>query len=371
MMIEKRDTPARCTTKFEHTATALRKAAVLALAITMVAAATSCTKASTSPKQAAPRSETVSTSHRIVIGFSIDTLALERWQRDLDVFMNTTKDLGADVIVQNAGNSVEEQNRQLLYLAERKVDVIVVLPENAESLTDTIEKIRSKNIPVISYDRLARNANISMYITVNSEQVGELMAEGMLRHANGNKWFCILGPNEDYNTTLIQKGIQQVIHNSTIQIAHTFYTPGWNYDLSHQDMVDLLASGNIPDAIICGNDAVAESVIQALTTYYPDHHIPICGQDADIAACQNIVHGQQDFTIYKPITKLAETAAMYAVQIAQGKSPEEIAGKNTIHNGFANIHVVWLTPQIVDKTNIDEVVINSGFHTKGEVYREN
>lgn len=343
---------------------------ITALAISMLLLFISCAK-SNSTKTPAVKKESATITHRIVVGFSIDTLALERWQRDLDVFMNTAKDLGADVIVQNAGNSVEEQNRQLLYLAERKVDVIVVLPENAESLTDTIEKIRSKNIPVISYDRLARNANISMYITVNSEQVGELMAEGMLRHANGNKWFCILGPNEDYNTTLIQKGIQQVIHNSTIQIAHTFYTPGWNYDLSHQDMVDLLASGNIPDAIICGNDAVAESVIQALTTYYPDHHIPICGQDADIAACQNIVHGQQDFTIYKPITKLAETAAMYAVQIAQGKSPEEIAGKNTIHNGFANIPVVWLTPQIVDKTNIDEVVINSGFHTKGEVYREN
>jgi D-xylose transport system substrate-binding protein len=344
----------------------LRSAAIFVLLLAM----TSCAKHNTSSSQISSK-EIENTGNNLVIGFSIDTLALERWQRDLDVFMNTAKDLGAEVIVQNAGNSVEEQNRQLLYLADRKVNVIIVLPENADSLTDTINKIRSRNIPVISYDRLARNANISMYITVDSEEVGKLMAQGMLKRASGKKWFCILGPNEDYNTTLIQAGIQKTIRNTNIQIAHTFYTPGWNYDLSNQDMVNLLASGNIPDAIICGNDAVAESVIQALTTYYPDHHIPICGQDADIAACQNIVRGLQDFTIYKPITKLAETAAQCAVQLAKGKTPQDIIGKETINNGFADIPVMWLYPQSVDGTNIDEVVINSGFHTKGEVYREN
>ncbi|MBQ7752447.1 MAG: hypothetical protein IJR80_02180 [Treponema sp.] len=29
----------------------------------------------------------------ITVGFSIDTLAMERWQRDLDVFMNTVNEL--------------------------------------------------------------------------------------------------------------------------------------------------------------------------------------------------------------------------------------------------------------------------------------
>jgi D-xylose transport system substrate-binding protein len=337
----------------------------------MVLLFNSCMRTQAVKENSGHKERTV-TLHKPCIGFSIDTLALERWQRDLDVFMNTAKELGADVIVQNAGNSVEEQNRQLLYLADRKVDVIVVLPEKADSLTDTVQKIRSKNIPVISYDRLIRNADISMYISVNSEKVGELMAEGMLHITTGKKWFCILGPKEDYNVTLIQQGLQVILQNTPVSITHTYYTEGWNYDLSHQEMVNLLASGNIPDAIICGNDAVAGSVLQALITYYPDHHIPVCGQDADIAACQSIVHGLQDFTIYKPITKLAETAAKYAVELAKGKTVEEIVpDKNIINNGFGRIPVIWLTPELADKNNIDKVVINSGFHTYGEIYRTN
>jgi len=345
-------------------------AALIFLALLLIVPC-ACTKTKKESDAAADK-ENVKATHHPLIGFSIDTLALERWQRDLDVFMNTAKDLGAEVIVQNSGNSVEEQNRQLLYLADRKVDVIVVLPEKADSLTETIQKIRSKNIPVISYDRLVRNADVNMYISVNSEHVGELMAEGTLRYVTGTKWFCILGPKEDYNIELIEQGIQKVIRPTPVHIAHTFYTPGWNYDLSHQEMVNLIANSNIPDAIICGNDAIAESVIQALVTYYPDHSISICGQDADIAACQNIVHGLQNFTVYKPITKLAETAAQYAVKLAEGQTVEQATGtKAKINNGFADIPVVWLEPQIVDKTNIDEVIVNSGFHTHGEVYREN
>ncbi|MBO7638879.1 MAG: hypothetical protein J6S91_07885, partial [Treponema sp.] len=83
----------------------------------------------------------VETKKGPVIGFSIDTLAIERWQRDLDVFMGEAKELGADVIVQNAGNSVEEQNRQLLYLAGRNVDVIVIVAKDGLLLADTIDKI--------------------------------------------------------------------------------------------------------------------------------------------------------------------------------------------------------------------------------------
>jgi len=309
-------------------------------------------------------------SNKLTIGFSIDTLAIERWQRDLDVFMNKAKELGANVIVQNAGNSTEEQNRQLMYLADRNVDVIVVLPKQADAITDSITKIKAKGIPVISYDRLTLNAPVDMYITINSERVGELMASKMLQLSRGTNWYCILGPEEDFNMTFIQRGINKVIWGSPYHISYTFHTEGWNYDLAYQQMVRLLNTNQIPDAIICGNDALAESVIQAITLYYNDKHIPICGQDADIAACQNIVQNKQDFTIYKPIAQLAETCAEYAYRLASGEKLEIITeNMPTIDNNYDNIPVLWLDPTLVSNENLDKVIIESGFHTHGEVYR--
>ena len=319
----------------------------------------------------AEKTDSTST-HKITIGFSIDTLALERWQRDLDIFINKVRELGAETIVQNAGNSIEEQNRQLLYLLERNVDVIVVLPKDADSITDSIQKIKNKGIPVISYDRLTLNADIDLYITIDSEKVGELMGIGLMKIAKGNTWYCILGPKEDYNITLIKDGITKVLRGTPVTISHIYYTEGWNYDLSYKEALNIIKNEKIPDAFVCGNDAVAASVISALSKYYPDTHIPICGQDADIAACQYIVQGKQDFTIYKPIIKLAEIAAEYAVALARG---ENIYSKEfeikTINNGFGEIPGVWLEPTLADKTNLDEVIIDSGFHNRTSIYRTN
>lgn len=346
-----------------------KPSAIVFLLLFSIISLLSCSKKSPQWARTDKKNEAVA-SNKKTIGFSIDTLAIERWQRDLDVFMNKAKEMNADVIVQNAGNDVDEQNRQLMYLVDRNVDVIVVLPKDAEAMTESIQKIKSKNIPVISYDRLVLNADIDLYLTINSEKVGELMAKGMRNVSHGPDWFCILGSEEDYNMTLIQRGINKVIYGSPIHIVHTFYTSGWNYDLAYQEMIRLITNNQIPDAILCGNDAVAQSVISALNLYYKDVHIPICGQDADIVACQYIVEGKQDFTIYKPITKLAELAAEYAVNLANGKKIEDfVQDPDFIGNGFDSIPVVWLEPQIVNKENIDDVIIKSGFHTSGEVYR--
>ncbi len=343
-----------------------RCAAVLLFSLIFGSALISCDEKNNQTKKSNVQT---SSSYDLTVGFSIDTLAIERWQRDLDVFVNRVKELGANIIVQNAGSSVEEQNRQLMYLMERNVDVIVCLPKDADGLAESIQKIKSKGIPVISYDRLIRGCDVDLYMTVDSERVGELMAEQMQRITKSMNWYCILGDQKDYNMTMIEQGMNNVLSNTYIRINHTFYTSGWNYDLAYDEAVNLITSGRIPGAIICGNDAVADAVIKAFSTYYPDHHIPICGQDAEIAACQSIVSGKQDFTIYKPITKLAEYAAEYAVRMAKGSKSEELSqGLKTIDNGYKMVPVYLLQPELVTIENIDRVIIDSGFHTFNEVY---
>ena len=331
----------------------------------------SCTKQEAASSARQPRQSSSIPQHNITIGFSIDTLAIEPLQRDMDVFINKAKEMGATVIVQNAGNSIEEQNRQLIYLLERNVDAVVVLPKDAASITESVQKLRSKGIPVIAYDRLALNADVSLYLTIDSEKVGEQMAQEMLRRAKGENWYCILGPSEDYNMTLIMEGINRIVRTTSVHINHTFYTDGWNYDLSYQEMVRILKGDIFPDAIICGNDALAASVIQAINRYYPDTHIPVCGQDADISACQYIVQGKQDFTIYKPIIQLAEVAAECAVKLARHEEISENRFRiRPINNGFGDIPTIWLEPTYVDKYNIDKVIIDSGFHSAASVYKE-
>lgn len=350
---------------------ALKKIGITLILIILTLTTISCKKQEKTAASRPDQKASTSASRPLTIGFSIDTLAIERWQRDMDVFINKAKEMGADVIVQNAGNSIEEQNRQLMYLLERNVNAVVVLPKKADAITESVQKLRAKNIPVICYDRLALNADINLYLTIDSKKVGELMALEMLRHTSGKNWYLILGPEEDYNMTLIKDGIYRIIKDTPTKINHIFYTDGWNYDLSYQEMVRILKGDTFPDAIICGNDAVAASVIDAINRYYPDTHIPVCGQDADISACQYIVQGKQDFTIYKPIIQLAEVAAECAVKLArQEEVPNSGYRSSYIENGFGRIPTIWLDPTYVDKYNLDKVIIESGFHSAASVYKE-
>lgn len=345
----------------------MKKIFILAAALCGLALA-SCKKQGQDSSKASEEAESES---KLTIGFSIDTLAIERWRRDCDIFLNTAKDLGADVIVQNSGNSVEVQNEQIEYLIKRGVKAIVIVPKDAESLGESVRLARSKNIPVISYDRLLRNSAIDLYVTIDSQAVGTLMANELLRLKPRGSWFCIYGPEEDFNMTLIRRGVEGVLKNSKAKIVFNYWTDGWNYDLSYRKMADLLKAGKVPDAVVAGNDALADSIIRAIGEFSADKDIAVGGQDADIAGCQNVVTGKQAVTIYKPITELASKTAEIAVAMAKGKSAEDFSFINgSIDNGSGEIPVLWLHPTAVTAQNMDEIVIKSGFHTRQEVYRE-
>ena len=311
----------------------------------------------------------------LTIGFSIDSFVIERWRRDCDIFIAAAKEYGASVIVQNAGNSIDEQIKQIKYLIDQNIDVLVIVPKNASSLTDVIQKAHAKNIPVISYDRLILDAPIDLYVTIDTKKVGTLMAEELCKIKPKGNWFCIYGADEDYNMQMLKEGVLSAVklinaraHND-IKIDMEYFTAGWNYDLSYKKMNEMLEANRIPEAVICGNDAIAENILRALSEHRINN-VAVSGQDADIAACQRIVENKQTITVYKTITQLAKSAAECACILARGKPKISIiTGNSTINNGYGEVPVLWLDPQVVTKENIEDVIIKNGFHTREEVYR--
>ena len=93
--------------------------------------------------------------------------------------------------------------------------------------------------------------------------------------------------------------------------------------------------------------------------------IYVTGQDAELAACQRIVEGIQDMTVYKPIYVLAEGAAEMAVKLAIG---EDIGPCNTIFDGKYDIEYIAYEPIGVTVENLVDTVINDGFYTLEQVY---
>lgn len=336
----------------------------------MLTSAVICSLFVSCHKRSDGRSVKYDSNGEFKIGLSIDTLIIERWKQDCDVFTSTAKNYGVSVIVQDASNSVQEQIRQLEYLIDQKVDALVVIPKEADSLSEVIGKAKAKNIPVISYDRLIRNADVDLYITVDCEKVGQLMAESLLSVQKAGYWWCIYGSEADYNMTLVDSGVLKGIEKAPVTITTRYFTPDWNYDLSYQQVNGMLNQGLVPTAVVCGNDAIAEVVIRAISEHKLGTYIPVVGQDADLLACRRIADGVQTATVYKPISELAYKAAECACLLASGNGADFLADVNDhISNGSKKVPSILLDPVLVTKENLEEVVVKSGFHTAGEIFK--
>jgi len=86
----------------------------------------------------------------------------------------------------------------------------------------------------------------------------------------------------------------------------------------------------------------------------------------DLADTQRIVEGQQLMTTYKPISQLAQQAALFAYSMATGKPT---TFKATINDGTNNVPYYSLTPIAVSKENMLDTIIKDKFHSMADVYR--
>ena len=301
----------------------------------------------------------------IQIGLSIDSFVIERWQRERDLFVSKAQELGAEVNVQNANGEVEEQIKQIEYFIEKGVDVIVIIPIDDLALKNVVAKAKKAGIKVMAYDRLMRDSNVDLYISIDSVKVGELMAQGIIDEiGNTGKIIQIKGSPTDYNVQLVQQGFESVLSTTKIVIDKEESADNWVAEMGFTVTGDYLESGKRPAAIMCGNDSIASQAIRALAENRLGGQVCVVGQDADLEACQHIVEGTQYMTVFKPVEKLARRAAQMAVQMAKD---EPLNVKETINDGTYDVPYEKFEPIAVTKENMD-TVITGKYHQENEIY---
>ncbi len=308
---------------------------------------------------------------KIKIGLSLDTLKEERWHRDRDIFTAQAKKLGAEVLVQAANGDDALQVSQSENLLSQGVNVLVVVPHNAEACATIVESAKKSKVPVIAYDRLIKNSNVDLYISFDNEQVGFLQASYLTKLKPSGTYVYIGGAPTDNNAYMFKAGAMKVldplVKSGKITLAYDQFTNDWKPEVAQSNMENALTKlNNKVDAVVAANDGTAGGVIQALTDQKLAGKVPVSGQDADLAACQRIVEGTQSMTVYKPIKKIATASAQAAVLLAQGK---KVKTNKVVNNGKIDVPFLALTPISVDKTNMYNAVIKDGFHSVEEVYR--
>ncbi|MCI6302416.1 MULTISPECIES: sugar ABC transporter substrate-binding protein [unclassified Blautia] len=324
-------------------------------------------------KDSAETEETASAGkeeHKIQIGLTVDSFVIERWIRDRDVFVATARELGADVNVQDAGADAEEQISQIEYFISKQVDVIVVIARDCGVLSDVVQKAQNAGIPVISYDRMINNANTDFYISFDNRKVGEIMAQALIDAIpQGGDIFMIQGSSSDNNVKMLKEGFDDTLEDTNLNVVYEANCDGWTAELAVGYVEEALEKYPHVKGIMCGNDDIASQVVQVLAENQLAGNVVVIGQDGDLAACQRIVEGTQYMTAFKSIEDLAREAAKYAVEIGSGREASELEGvTEKVNDGTYDIPSKVLDPIAVTRENIDEVIIDGGFHRRDEVY---
>lgn len=345
-----------------------KKWSILALVCFLILSFSGCGITEEKPGETAKASENTAGDKALQIGMSFDSFVIERWIRDRDVFVATAKELGAEVNVQNANGDVQEQIEQIRYLIEKGVDVLVIVAADCDALRDVVAQAHARKIPVISYDRLIRNAGTDLYLSFDNRKVGVLMAQALKEAIpEGGEIFMIQGSMDDFNVELVREGFEAEIEGSSLSVVYEASCEGWLAEQAIGYVNEALLMYPDVKGIMCGNDDIATQVIRVLAENRLADKVKVVGQDGDLAACQRIVEGTQTMTAFKSVEDLARLAAGCALKLAAREEIPE-SSNTAMNDGTKDIPCVFLDPVLVRKDNMKKIIVDGGYHSLNDVY---
>lgn len=197
------------------------------------------------------------------------------------------------------------------------------------------------------------------------------MAEYLTDKVPDGGYLMVCGSPNDSNANVIRQSFidtfNRIKSDDAVLLDET-WAEGWVREEAFEFVAQSVKTyGSGIKAIMCGNDSLAWGTIDALSEAGIAGGVAVVGMDADLAACQRIVEGKQGMTVYKPISALVDAAVQICIQLANS---EAVPTARTIDNNYKK--VPYLPIEVIDVTinNIDEVIINGGFHLKEEVYND-
>ena len=268
------------------------------------------------------------------IAFLLPETQTARYEtQDKPLFEQKVAELCPDceVLYQNADQDPTKQQSQVEAAVTEGVDVIVLDPVDSTSAAGMVTRAQQADIPVISYDRLILEADLAAYAEFNSSEVGNQQGEALATalEEGGNPKGPIVqinGDPKDNNAKLFKEGATAVFEEKGIEVAQEYDTPDWLPENAQKEMDQAITAVGEDGfhGVLAANDGTAGGAIAALKGAGIDPStIPVTGQDAELAAVQRILAGEQYMTVYKPIKPLADNAATLAVAVVNGEDPAE------------------------------------------------
>lgn len=307
-------------------------------------------------------------SENFKIAFLMPDIASTRYElEDKPLFEAKIKELcsGCEVVYLNANADASKQQQQANSAFAQGVAAMVLDPVDSAAAATTVQAAKQASIPIIAYDRPIPTNPADFYVSFDNEKIGASIAQSLVDHltetnADGGL-LQINGSPTDAAAGLIKKGVHSVVDSSDFKLLAEYDTPEWAPNKAQDWTSGQITqySGQIA-GVVAANDGTGGGAISAFKAAGVSPLPPVTGNDAELAAIQRIVSGDQYNTISKPIQIVAEAAAEAAYSFAKGEKPE---GETTLFDTPSQLFV----PTVVTQENVKEVMFDSGLMEASKV----
>ncbi|MCV2395444.1 substrate-binding domain-containing protein [Actinotalea sp. M2MS4P-6] len=269
------------------------------------------------------------------------------------------------VLYANAAQDAAAQQAQAESALTQGAAVLVLDAVDASAARSIVTQAESRGVSVIAYDRFIADAPVDYLVAYDASLVGELQAEALVaaigRHEPNQGILVVNGAATDPNAIAQQEGAARVLPASGVAVLASYDTPDWSPDKAQEWVQGQLTqyAGRVV-GVLAANDGTAAGAIAALHGAGLNPVPPVTGQDAELAAVQRIVAGDQEMTVYKSISQQARTAAELAVRLARGEEPSSSVRVD-------GVPAVLLAPVAVTREDVADVIVDGGVYTVEQI----
>ncbi|MFE6287787.1 sugar ABC transporter substrate-binding protein [Streptomyces sp. NPDC057877] len=351
----------------------MRRAAVAIAAGAMAVSLAACGSAEEADGGSGDSTKSAAKGDNIKVGLLLPENKTARYEKfDRPLIEQKIKELTnnkAEIQYNNARQDANLQAQQVDTMITNKVDVLILDAVDAKAIKNSVQKAVDQGIKVVAYDRLAEGP-ISAYTSFDNVQVGKTQGEALLEalgdKAEDGQIVMMNGSITDPNAAMFKEGAHSVL-DGKVKVGKEYDTKEWSPDNANANMEAAISAigKNKIVGVYSANDGMAGGIITALKSAGLD--VPVTGQDAELAAVQRIVAGEQFMSVYKPYAPEAEAAAAMAVALAKGESLDSIAKDKVDSESAKAVPSVLVDVTSLTQENINDTVIKDGVYTAEEI----
>lgn len=223
--------------------------------------------------------------------------------------------------IRSADDDSRKQREDIRYFVKKKVDLLIVSPNEAGEVTPAVDEAFDAGIPVVVVDRDVTGDKYTAFISADNTQIGYMQGQYVAANlVGGGKLIEIKGLTGSTPAIERHEGFMKAIVDADVEIVASVDAE-WRGDMAETLTDSLLNIHPDVSMIVAQNDPMAMGALRAASKKLPGNEIKFIGVDAltgDGLGVEAIIKGDLDASIMYPTG--GDVVIQTALKILQSRS---------------------------------------------------